>query len=426
MPNDNEEYEDGQLNGRRHGLGDGADRAGFRTDVPTFNSRKDDFVEWAELFENAVFLSTNTRDAANLALLCRKWLPLKLDQEARAALKQAISRDWNGLKTEMVGLLIDPQEKAQWQARKSSIKWDGKETMHQLAARVKRAVDKFERDMPQAFKDREYYLRFKDAFESKIRKAIVGGCKEGEKTLSGAKEAAIRYFTMKCEDDDDEKEQEKRVTFANSTFHPDRATGIENMIAGVATQVENLAVSFRGQDVRMKATEDRLGRIERHLGLTESAQGGFTPPRAGRQLDQRSSNFRQQSPNRGNASRNYGGERSRGASGDRSQGYPNSPQGGQQQASQRPRGSSNNWQSGGSGQRNPQRGNGGGNQGPQNGGNRNRGYGNSGGQGRQNSGNFRAIDTADEDSEFEEESYDGMTDDFVEEDEVQGASYGGN
>ena len=282
----------------------GVEWSSYEVDIPTFNTRKDDFEEWVELFENAVFLSTNVRDAANLALLRRKWLPLKLDWEARAALKQAVSADWDSLKAEMVGLLIDPQEKAQWQANKASIKWDGKESMHQLAARVRRAVNKFERDMPQACKDREYYLRFKDAFETKIRKAIVGGCKEGEKTLSGAKEAAIRYFMMKYEEADEVKEQEKKkVTFASGSFHPDQATRMENMIAGISSQMENLAVTIRGQDVRMAAIEDRLSRVERRLGLNESDQRGFNPPQSGRQNDERSDDW--QSENSGQQNDEY-------------------------------------------------------------------------------------------------------------------------
>ena len=118
-----------------------------------------------ELFEKAVKLATNVRDDATLHYLYKEWLPLKLDNAAHAILDQAAKTEWPQLKDELIGLLVDPQEKYKWQAKLTTIKWDGKESFHTLASRVKRAVDKFDKDMPDKFKKREYFFWFCATFK---------------------------------------------------------------------------------------------------------------------------------------------------------------------------------------------------------------------------------------------------------------------
>ena len=249
-------------------------------DIPSFDSNRDDFEEWIELFENAVSLAANAGEQDNLAPLYRKWLPLMLDSAARAALKQATSAEWNDLKEEMVELLVDPQEKAKWQAKQITIKWDGRESIHALASRVKRAVDKYERGMPEEFKEREYYQRFKNAFKKPMRKFIAYGCAEGDRTIETAKEVALRYHIANYEDDDDEvrdvdQNKGQSNAFASSTFHPDRITGIEDQLAAISIQLEKLVDHQKMQDWRLLNLERRMGDLEEEVYGRDRPQSGW-------------------------------------------------------------------------------------------------------------------------------------------------------
>ena len=236
-------------------------------DIADFNSHEDEFEEWVELFESAVMLSTNERDAAALPLLYRQWLPLKLDRAARAALKQATSNDWKDLKDEMVDLLVDPQEKAKWQAKKTTIRWDGKESIHSLASRIKRAVDKYERGMPEEFKEREYYQRFKNAFKSPMRKFISCNCTEDNRTIEAAKEVALRYHIAGYEDNDVPEDEPE--TFSSCTHHSDRVTGIERMIAKIQFQISDIEITMRNHDARLCKLEHDMERFLDSFGVQD-------------------------------------------------------------------------------------------------------------------------------------------------------------
>ena len=151
-----------------------------------------DFEEYVELFEKGVKLATNASTTQEADRLCLEWLPLKLDAAALAVYKQARKDTWAHLKEDLISLLVDPQEKYKWQARITTIKWDGKESFHALASRIMRAVNKFDKEMPQAFKDRDYYQRFCDALPKYFRQAVHMGCKPDERNIDNAKELALR------------------------------------------------------------------------------------------------------------------------------------------------------------------------------------------------------------------------------------------
>ena len=112
------------------------ERPSATLDIKRFRHGTDDFDEWSDLLESAITLATNAT-GDNHAALCKKWLPLKLDSPSRAIYKQS-DRDanWADLKQELTGLLIDPQEKYKWQAKRTTTKWDGKESFHALASRI--------------------------------------------------------------------------------------------------------------------------------------------------------------------------------------------------------------------------------------------------------------------------------------------------
>ena len=304
--NGEEVVEGDQLGARQ----DNHDSGSPKIDIEKFNSEEDEFEEWVELFESAVLLSTENRDQANVAFLCRKWLPLKLDKPARAALRQVTARDWPGIKAELADLLVDPEEKAKWQAKQITITWDGKESVHALAARVTTAVNKYEKHLPQALKEKSYFEHFKDAYDLPRRKTIMFNCREGNRTIEAAKEVALNFNISKFEEGrkDAQEAGAKSVTFASGTFHPDRATSIENTIAGIATQVEDLVVTYQRNEARLEATEERLGRLEHHLG--------FEPPQSNRNKRQREGDSRPHNQRRQQANIS---EWSRGPHGDSSQ-----------------------------------------------------------------------------------------------------------
>ena len=124
------------------------ERGASSINVRDFNASQDDFEQWVELFEKAVKLATNVRDTPTLRSLFLEWLPLKLHSSAYVTYLQATSTAWPDLKEELIGLFIDPQERYKWQAKYTTIKWDGKESFHNLAARVVQAVNRYDKEMP--------------------------------------------------------------------------------------------------------------------------------------------------------------------------------------------------------------------------------------------------------------------------------------
>ena len=125
-----------------------------------FQSGRDDFETWIEKFQSAVNVATNAPEDRKHPLYLQ-WLPLKLDDEARAVLKQ-VPQGTNYTDTikRMKDLLIDEVEIYKWRAMKSQILWDGKESFQALATRVKRTVDKYEKELTNASKEWAYFFQF--------------------------------------------------------------------------------------------------------------------------------------------------------------------------------------------------------------------------------------------------------------------------
>ena len=236
-----------------------------RPEIRDFCAEEDDFEIWIELFEKAVKIATNCR-GARLEELYFEWLPLKLDKASHSTYMQATANTWEEMKTELSALLVDPQEECCWQSRKVTIKWDGKESLHALSTRVKRAVDKFERKMPQEYKNREYYNRFRDAFKKKLRQHIETMCPIGARTIELARDVAIRYQLARADDDDstDDKEGYQAVGFTGSSgkLQPDRATGLENAMAALTVQLKSFGTTMGKVDERLGSVEARLERVE--------------------------------------------------------------------------------------------------------------------------------------------------------------------
>ena len=244
------------------------ERAASSINCKDFCSDSDDFEQWVDKFERAVKLATNVRDDTQLYYLYKEWLPLKLDESAYAIWLLTTKTRWPELREELIGLLVDPQEKYKWQAKLTTIKWDGKESFHALASRVKRAVNKFDKEMSQDYKNREYYFRFRAAFKKPMRKCIDMGCAEGNRTIEAAKDIVLRYqITTADEDGHDRSETDdlRGVAFASANLHPDRATGIETALAGIATKLEDMSISIRDNSNRMTTFENQLRDLRRDM-----------------------------------------------------------------------------------------------------------------------------------------------------------------
>ena len=257
------------------------ERGASSINVRDFRPDEDDFEHWVLLFEKAVKLATNVREKQALYDLFLEWLPLKLHSTAYATYRQAKSTTWPTLKEELIGLFIDPQERYKRQANHTTIKWDGKESFHHLAARIIQTVDKYDKGMPDVYKVREYFLRFRSAFKKPMRRVIDMGCPASNRTIEMAKEVALRYQLSLADDDGEAGDADplKGAVFANANLHPDRARNLEKAMTGITTHLESLAFSLRQM-------EDRLGDIEDRVNLLE----GELHHRNERQSDGRSNN----------------------------------------------------------------------------------------------------------------------------------------
>ena len=215
--------------------------------VEVFRPDEDDFEEWILRFETAVVLATNVTDKARKSQLCRNWLSLKLDDRSRIILGNCKKTDWDELKVELRDLLIDPQEKYNWRARRSTIVWDGKESFHVLAANVKRAVDRYD---PKGNKEQEYFFRFRDALPLEYRRAIDLGVSEDKLTIEEAKKMALRVQTASSDSGGSTApaQPEKSVSFVGASMasmSDDRLKSIELSLQGLTIKVDNMDAEIK-------------------------------------------------------------------------------------------------------------------------------------------------------------------------------------
>ena len=236
-------------------------------DAPTiniqeFNSEQDDFERWVKRFEKAVKLSTTRRDDLSLHELNKEWLPLKLDDAASLFLEQLDSAalDWPALKSRMEDLLIDPQQKLRWRTRQTTIKWDGKESIHMLKARVVRAVNKHDKHMPQEVKDEECFIRFRAAFRKTLRRVIDMNCSDDRRTIDCAKDVIVR-FQMTGDDEDGER----TATFSGAFLDPVRFSSVESSLAAISERLEDITITLHAQNDRMWDLEHRLVNLEKQV-----------------------------------------------------------------------------------------------------------------------------------------------------------------
>ena len=226
-----------------------AERPATSIPIESFRSDHDDFGEWIKLFESAVILATHATEEARKHDLFRQWLPIKLDARSRDVYGNCTKEAWDELKTEFQNLLIDPQEKYNWQARRTTIAWDGRESFHSLATRVKRSVNLYENP---AVWEEQYFFRFRSALPYPYRKAIDLGCEEDGRTLENAKKCALRLQMALADGNNedtamaratgrpDADKPEKSVAFTGAALADDRLKAIELSLQEMSIRVDNV------------------------------------------------------------------------------------------------------------------------------------------------------------------------------------------
>ena len=182
--------------------------------VDRFDSTTDDFDQWVEQFEAAMEVSVKVKDDNRLKISLA-WLKILLDRNGLAALKQCDTEGedvtWESLKLELASQLVDPSEAYKWQTGKKKILWDGKESFATLVQRVKRPIDKYQKDLGEEARQRAYFTEFRNAFSSKqhkkYRDAIDIGCSATTRTIGNAKDLVSRVLVTQLSDDEAEAER---------------------------------------------------------------------------------------------------------------------------------------------------------------------------------------------------------------------------
>ena len=223
-----------------------------------FQSGKDDFESWIERFQAAVDVATNaTADRKHAVYL--QWLPLKLDDEARAVLKQVpAATNYTNTIALMKELLIDEVEIYKWRAMKSQILWDGKESFQALSTRVKRAVDKYEKELPAASKEWAYFFRFRAALPEVYQDYIDVSLPKDAKTIDNAKQLALRVQMTQR----DKSSDGKQVSFTGAAMADDRIHTLEMEMAKLKTQQSNDQSEKSRDDRRDSRGSDRYDRSQ--------------------------------------------------------------------------------------------------------------------------------------------------------------------
>ena len=220
-----------------------AERPACTLPIDDFCSDTDDFNSWVELFESAVKVAHPTADEAALEALNLMWLRLKLDDEARTIYGSATETEWINVKKELKMLLVNPEERYSWLARRSTIMWDGKESLHALATRVQRAVNKFDPDNPA--KDREHFIRFRLSLPLEYKKAIDMNCGDTLTmcTIDEAKRIALRLQMANTDAAAsagvvDTTPVENSTSFKGASMSENRLREIETTIEFVGTRMD--------------------------------------------------------------------------------------------------------------------------------------------------------------------------------------------
>ena len=213
------------------------------TDIPIEEFRSDyhDPDEWLNRFESAVVLATNETDDTRKEELFLCWLPLKLDDTMRMLLSDCADDSWTALKAEFKDRLITPQDKYSWRAGRKRITWDGQESFHVLAARIKRTIDRYN----DRARESDYYHEFRFALPRNYQQAIDLG--HAAETLEEAKRIAFRcQAALACSDDGAGATGGKSAAFVGGAMSYDPLTSIERGFQEMSLRLDDLEAEMCG------------------------------------------------------------------------------------------------------------------------------------------------------------------------------------
>ena len=287
--------------------------------IKDFQYGEDDFDDWVIRFEAAVGLAHGTDDKDAKAEYCKRWLPLKLDETARSiSANLDVTRAWDLIKVDLSKLFVDPQEKYNWFAGRDPIVWDGKESFHSLATRIRKRVEKYNHG---GNVEKECFMWFRLALGLEYRKAIDIGC--GEKwDLAEAMNIAGR---LRLADGDAAASTAaaaaapngKSVTFTGAAMSDDRLKSLEMAVQGMSLRLSNMEEeATKAKETRSRdASSDRSKFQERSHSRGRDDRGSLEryrrdSPRDDRRYSPRDDRRRSERY-RSYDSRDYSRERSR-------------------------------------------------------------------------------------------------------------------
>ena len=287
-----------------------------------YDSSKDDFETWIEKFEYAVNVATNAPTPARRQQLYLQWLPLKLDNEARAILKQVpTGLNYEQTIARLKELLIDEVEIYKWKMLEKTIKWDGKESFQALATKVKNAVDRYEKELSPQGKIWAYFFRFRHALPATPYQDFIDtSLAKDDKTIENAKELALRV--QMTQQSKEAKTDPKQVSFTGAAMSDDRIHALELDMAKMKVErEEEKRANSQNQNRDWYPRSPSRGRTE-----YPSSNNPSRPP----SRDRFGNRYGPPQPSDGRSRRDQSFNRSSPRSGYSPQGYPRSsysPQG---------------------------------------------------------------------------------------------------
>ena len=229
----------------------------------------EDFASWAKRLDIAVGLAHSVGEPEQKDLrdkLCLQWLPLKIDEETFMVYEGVKGRTWDEIRAEMITLLTDPQEKYDWFANRNPIIWDGKESFHSLASRIKRGAEK---NVDDNSRDKECFRRFRGALPEEYRKAIDLGCGEKWDIEEAMKIAGrLRIADADAAATATAAAGQRTVAFSGAAMSDDRIKSVEMGLQGMGVTVEGAVDEM----VKTRQTLEKF--LEAQASQGRSASGG--------------------------------------------------------------------------------------------------------------------------------------------------------
>ena len=162
------------------------------------NDKDNDWVIWANQFEDAVNRSHNPHSRRRHKRYCLRWLPSCLKPDAYAIWRRhsQLKTDWDALKEALTEAYEDPLIREQWKSSLDAYKWDKKNvSLHTYCAKVQRYVDTFDtnlKDCPAA-KQEAYYLRFFHGLDAEYQQFLRLNIPKDRKDINLALDLCIRF-----------------------------------------------------------------------------------------------------------------------------------------------------------------------------------------------------------------------------------------